>query len=246
MRVTGPFLIHDLSPALYKDQTTWSPLKTGGELMCSGRVSSSCFINDTLRVTLDTKPLHINIWLSNNLINQLVPYNDSYIDVFGSFTFAILNMLLNAKIASFHIYIGVHHTHKNEEKTARLWLRQAVYIPIPLWQKYSERLIKSWWLRKTLSKCNLFSPWYTIVYMEARSPGVKQHIEDGECKTSEDVDFVDRCLSFFPSSFDHWVVYPSSIYGFWLPLWYLETLLKHTEKYFFFENSAFTYKDQTT
>jgi hypothetical protein len=24
--------------------------------------------------------------------------------------------------------------------------------------------------------------------MEARSPGVKQHIEDGECKTSEDVD----------------------------------------------------------
>jgi hypothetical protein len=24
--------------------------------------------------------------------------------------------------------------------------------------------------------------------MEARSPGVKQHIEDGECKTAEDVD----------------------------------------------------------
>jgi hypothetical protein len=47
---------------------------------------------------------HINICLSNNLINQLVPYNDSYIDVIGSFTFAILNMLLNARRASFHIY----------------------------------------------------------------------------------------------------------------------------------------------
>ena len=33
--------------------------------------------------------------------------------------------------------------------------------------------------------------------------------------------FVDRCLSFCPFSFGHCVVCPSSIYGFWLPLWYL-------------------------
>jgi hypothetical protein len=31
--------------------------------------------------------------------------------------------------------------------------------------------------------------------MEARSPGVKQHIEDGECKTAEDVDRVTRSVS---------------------------------------------------
>ena len=39
--------------------------------------------------------------------------------------------------------------------------------------------------------------------------------------------FVDRCLSFCPFSFGHWhcVVCFSSIYGFWLPLWYLQTLL---------------------
>ena len=37
--------------------------------------------------------------------------------------------------------------------------------------------------------------------------------------------FVDRCLSFCPYSFDHCVVCPSSIYGFWFPLWYLQTLL---------------------
>ena len=36
--------------------------------------------------------------------------------------------------------------------------------------------------------------------------------------------FVDRCLSFCPFTFDHCVVCPS-IYGFWLPLWYLQTLL---------------------
>jgi hypothetical protein len=39
------------------------------------------------------------------------------------------------------------------------------------------------------------------------------------------VGFVDRCLSFCPFSFDHCVVCSSSIYGFWLPLWYLQTLL---------------------
>jgi len=37
--------------------------------------------------------------------------------------------------------------------------------------------------------------------------------------------FVDRCLSFCTFSFDHCVVCPSSIYGVWLPLWYLQTLL---------------------
>ena len=36
--------------------------------------------------------------------------------------------------------------------------------------------------------------------------------------------FVDRCLSFCTFSFDHCVVCSSSIYGFWLPLWYLQTL----------------------
>ena len=38
--------------------------------------------------------------------------------------------------------------------------------------------------------------------------------------------FVDRCLSFRTFSFCHCVVCSSSIYGFWLPLWYLQTLLK--------------------
>jgi hypothetical protein len=37
--------------------------------------------------------------------------------------------------------------------------------------------------------------------------------------------FVDRCLSFCTFSFGHYVVCSSSIYGFWLPLWYLQILL---------------------
>jgi hypothetical protein len=41
--------------------------------------------------------------------------------------------------------------------------------------------------------------------------------------------FVDRCLSFCTFSFGHCVVCSSSIYGFWLPLWYLQTLLKQSK-----------------
>jgi hypothetical protein len=37
--------------------------------------------------------------------------------------------------------------------------------------------------------------------------------------------FVDHCLSFCTFSFGHGVVSFSSIYGFWLPLWYLQTVL---------------------
>ena len=37
--------------------------------------------------------------------------------------------------------------------------------------------------------------------------------------------FIDRCLSFRRISFGHCVVCSSLIYGFWLPLWYLQTLL---------------------
>ena len=37
--------------------------------------------------------------------------------------------------------------------------------------------------------------------------------------------FVDRCLSFCTFSFGHYVVCSSSIYWFWLPLWYLQTIL---------------------
>ena len=37
--------------------------------------------------------------------------------------------------------------------------------------------------------------------------------------------FVDLCLSFYHYSFGSCIVCPSSITGFWLPLWYLQTLL---------------------
>jgi hypothetical protein len=37
--------------------------------------------------------------------------------------------------------------------------------------------------------------------------------------------FVDNYVSFYPFTFSHCIVCPSSFYGFWLLLWYLQTLL---------------------
>ena len=39
-----------------KDRVTRTPLKTGGELRCAGRVCSSCSTSDTRRLNLVTKP----------------------------------------------------------------------------------------------------------------------------------------------------------------------------------------------
>jgi len=40
-----------------KDQATQTPLKTEGELVCFGSVSSSCSTSGTSHVTLATKPV---------------------------------------------------------------------------------------------------------------------------------------------------------------------------------------------
>ena len=45
--------------------------------------------------------------------------------------------------------------------------------------------------------------------------------------------FVDRCLSFCTFFFCHCLVCSSSIYEFWLALWYLQTLLNNNSSFMF-------------
>jgi hypothetical protein len=45
-----------------KDRVTRTPLKTGGELRCSGRVSSSCSTSGTHNVNLVTNPVISREW----------------------------------------------------------------------------------------------------------------------------------------------------------------------------------------
>ena len=51
--------------------------------------------------------------------------------------------------------------------------------------------------------------------------------------------FVDRCLSFCTFSFGHCVVCSSSIYRFWLPLWYPQTILMVPDLVYKFKISCF-------
>ena len=55
---------NDLQKHTYKtkDRITWTPLKTGGELRCSGRVGSSCSTSGTRRVNLVTNPVISREW----------------------------------------------------------------------------------------------------------------------------------------------------------------------------------------
>ena len=65
-----------------KDRVTRTPLRTAGELRCTGRVSSSCFTNDTRRVNLvsidhalaykqQQRHEHRNMFILYMLINDL-------------------------------------------------------------------------------------------------------------------------------------------------------------------------------
>jgi hypothetical protein len=46
-----------------KDRAARTPLKPGGVLMCSGRISSSCSIYDTCRVTFATNTVIYKSWI---------------------------------------------------------------------------------------------------------------------------------------------------------------------------------------
>ena len=78
---------------------------------------------------------------------------------------------------------------------------------------YTNKML--YWLQRNFDRCHWVPPvvsgvrgtWSLVLY----------------------VCFVDHCWSFCPFSFGHCVVCPSSIYGFRLPCWYLQTLLREID-----------------
>ena len=51
-----------------KDRVTRTPLKTGGELMCSGRMSCSCSTSGTRRVNIVTNPVISHEWGKDRVV----------------------------------------------------------------------------------------------------------------------------------------------------------------------------------
>ena len=115
-----------------KDRVTGTPLKSGGELKCCGKVGSSCSTSGIRRVNLVTNPVITHEWGKDR---EVFTTSGTYL---WSFVFS------GVRIARF----------------------------------------LDWCLR-----------------------------------------FVFRCMSFCTFSLCHYVVCSSPIYRFWLPIWYLQTLL---------------------
>ena len=66
-----------------KDRVTRTPLKTGGELRCSERVSSSCSTSDTRHVNLVTNPVISNEWGKNReMLTTRGTYSWSFFDTY--------------------------------------------------------------------------------------------------------------------------------------------------------------------
>jgi hypothetical protein len=55
------------------DQAKWTPLKTGDELKCSGRVNRSCSTSEIRRVSLVKKPANMNKG-NNHLSPQIIEH----------------------------------------------------------------------------------------------------------------------------------------------------------------------------
>ena len=122
-----------------------------------------------------------------------------------------------------------------------------------------------------LIECNLFSSWYMALLALSNYHSMYDNVPlvEQELLTLPDhmssppaisgvrvtrslvlcVCFVNRCLSFCTFSFGH----SSSIYGFWLPLWYLLTLnnnyivcVFHLERLMVWLNKAYNYSTTPT
>ena len=82
-----------------KDRVTRTPLKSGGELRCSGRVSSSCSTSGTRRVSLVTNPV-----ISRDDFNFTKRNPFAFFTVFIFFSFFFNNIILYCLT-----YLLTHH-----------------------------------------------------------------------------------------------------------------------------------------
>jgi hypothetical protein len=87
--------MHKTNTQKTKDRATWTTLKTGGELMCSGRVGSSCSTYNTRRVTLVT----------NTVKSHECPYSYSKTYLFCASLFGLLSFSWPLNCLSFDVHL---------------------------------------------------------------------------------------------------------------------------------------------
>jgi hypothetical protein len=176
-----------------KDRVTRTLLKTGGELRCSGRISSSCSTSGTRRVNIVTNPLikHFgwNILLFSFSVVAMLCVSISLVDLLDElpsiiiYAYPISDADLNQGKVSLEFITGKHDT----------WRRNCEM----------KKAIVMKFLTLILTSCIFFSS--TSICIKITLSTIHDH---GRILYT-----VKPC------------VVCSSIYGFWLPLWYHQTLL---------------------
>jgi hypothetical protein len=115
-----------------KDRETRTPLKTGGELRCSGRVSSSCSTSGTRRVNLVTNPVISREWGKEREVFTSGTYPWSFVT---------------------HIFHNGQPSHGSNRKISKWWLQLyqketfgsvAFLLAVTLYQGSPDRNHKLW------------------------------------------------------------------------------------------------------
>jgi hypothetical protein len=79
---------------IVKDRTTRTPLKTGGELKCPGRVSSFCCTSGTCCVTLVTHLVISHEWAQSIMSADILSYDKTTSYIFILSTWCVLKEIL--------------------------------------------------------------------------------------------------------------------------------------------------------
>jgi hypothetical protein len=107
------------------DRVTRTPLKTGGELRCSGKVNSTCSTNGILRDHLVTNPVIIREWEEHREVLTTSGTNPwsfvSQISITVNHPFGIFKLFLNIakmQIALFHVCLeGMRYQNQYNAKS---------------------------------------------------------------------------------------------------------------------------------
>ena len=86
-----------------KDRATRMPPKNGGELVCSGRISSSCSTNDTRLATLVTNPMIYHEWWRHQI---MITKDGTYLWSFVTHIFRNQIMVATVKLSKWWLQLN--------------------------------------------------------------------------------------------------------------------------------------------
>jgi len=162
-----------------KDRAKRTPLKTGGELRCSGRVGSSCSTSGTRRVNLVINPVISREWgkeIHDAASLQLQTFkirNSLFINNIRNMKTALLPLIMKTLNNSIFTKMFISNTNKSVSQSEimmlcflqpkKLWsaFKDKIHIYLDhlnIWYKTPSYRLLSWWLADHLLQAHI--PWF--------------------------------------------------------------------------------------